>query len=506
MSSKTQQAILQAKATKAKARAAKAAKQGAAPEQAIDTSATPVLIPFNGALHAESDLADFSTPSAGSIAITFDFADVEENDDDARIAYRVHKNGLNLPDGREFTLCGVHKPKRGEHQYRAVVSDGEFVQLRADNYGESAEWMRARSREAGFDEYLAVVRPGDKTATFVPAPAPLMLQQRVYGVDSTDAQRIDRSNYLDAKNQLGEVFGTKARRQQIRAIERNLINTDSLDSSSTALQAAVGESDVAMAEAVAAEPVIIDNLADPRPPHDMETDDPALAYPIDKLLLKTTRVALEGVAKNLAAAVKPNSDLADVLTNVLEESVPDFIARGLLGTLRNVTPNVKPAAPVLMRMGLYLYLHYLVKMMSAKDMQVRSSTDLSKYLKCPSGVAFDMSAQFCHHVAKPNGQTRATVSPQSKTKLACYAMVVALHLESFAVTLDDLVPLFNQSAPQLMQVAQAVGASVASMSNKQMAALGLPAEHGKKYRRATLSTPLKLKDLSVQSGGKAKGR
>jgi DNA-directed RNA polymerase I subunit RPA49 len=148
------------------------------------------------------------------------------------------------------------------------TEDVEFFSTNRDRQGGS---------EGGDCQYLPAIYNPETGSLEVYASTPLYLlghrvkRLRHAGLTSQASRAAD---YRAKRNTLGETFGTKKAKSQIRAEERNKVDVSAMESIKGHLMEAIGES----------EEVTDTVISDLIPQPNMETTEPALVYPREALI------------------------------------------------------------------------------------------------------------------------------------------------------------------------------------------------------------------------------
>ncbi|KAK0189600.1 RNA polymerase I associated factor, A49-like protein [Armillaria mellea] len=170
--------------------------------------------------------------------------------------------------------------------------------------------------DSGCRYLLAVHNPRTSSLTLLPTPAPLhSLARTVKALKSVPASSIPTQlAYREARNALGESFGTKKSQAAIRARERNKVDISAMNGVMGYVQDAIDVGAVGLPTLQEAKEVA--DMNRPIPPYNATTSDPAEVYDLHDIISENewkvipTEILNKSTSEHEKAALLParNSD------------------------------------------------------------------------------------------------------------------------------------------------------------------------------------------------------
>ncbi|KAL7749314.1 DNA-directed RNA polymerase I subunit rpa49 [Sorochytrium milnesiophthora] len=313
---------------------------------------------------------------------------------------------------------------------------------------------------------------------------PIMsVTRHIKGAQDRTAVVVDKSKYLQSKNALGETFGTKKIKTQIRAIEKNRINSGALGDASSTIQESV---DSVAANMPTAEQMAHDVLADqPLPPYNTETKVVADIYPINKLILHSELSALEPVVTAIAALTNPN-----LLTDMLGQNIEPYVFRHLSTVLTSEKRSQK--TPHIQKL---VYIHFLLALYNMTQSRKLKPETLSTTIPgMPAALALDLLRKFCGRIDTGAGLHHYIIDKQHKARVLNWVLVLALHLEQFQVDVNQIATELKLQHNKMAQYFRALGCKVEPVGASETSGLSaIESGAGSRVKMvAMLHAPLSL--------------
>ncbi|KAI9026278.1 RNA polymerase I associated factor, A49-like protein [Hyaloraphidium curvatum] len=286
-----------------------------------------------------------------------------------------------------------------------------------------------------------------------------------------------RRKNLDARNVLGEAFGSKKRQQQIRSYERNQVEMDNMgevvDLVSTVIENRVAKS----VPAVAADggeggsrPTV--------PPHNLNAAKPEDAYELDAVFVPGELADVDIAELWGAADYKPILQSYGI--------VQDSFCHSLLDKeLSN--PKGQRSKDRVKRLVYVAILVQLYAILGGPNKSYQGSASLAARLGgVPTSLAQSLLDRFAMQRGDDPAKPSYGVTSQLKDKLACYIIVAFLALENFDVDLTQVAKDLKQSLKKVADLAKYVGCKMVKKAP--------PKDGGKapaqQVLRAVLTVPL----------------
>ncbi|KIM29209.1 hypothetical protein M408DRAFT_120522 [Serendipita vermifera MAFF 305830] len=324
--------------------------------------------------------------------------------------------------------------------------------------------------EPGYNcQYLIGIR--DKTTNKMTIrTAPLFLiSHHVKALESLSAGTgNDRQEYIKAKNQLGEAFGTKKARAAIRAAERNKVDVGALGSGvQDVLQDMIQSKTSTLPQKEDAERTADDNRLVPR--YNAGAVSPAEVYPLEFIIsdaeLKT--ISLDRTALG---------------------SLPFRRSTWINDNVKRRTSE-KPAKAERLELKMLYYISAMFLFRKIVFKSVERSELRDKLQTLPEVIADSLISRFTETT---RGSTRVLSTPQKETELLTHALALCLRVDHFAT--DHKIIAADLGMPQstLQVLFKSLGCVIAVPSRGEQVEAGLNQEQAKDNKLAILRVPLKF--------------
>ncbi|KAG0209961.1 DNA-directed RNA polymerase I subunit rpa49 [Mortierella sp. GBA30] len=362
----------------------------------------------------------------------------------------------------------VYKPDteegKSKKKRRILEADTGKVEFVGQNFGEDAR--------SGFCRYVVAIRDRETNkVTFKDAPV-IALNRTIKSLKNAKLHASSRDQFMQAKNALGEAFGTKKIKQQIKSVERNAVNVSTLDQVAGILQDSISSKTSALPSK--AEIKAKADLDRPVPPYDLEATKVEDIYKLDSLItpaeyqLIPFKALLEKSAEPLAALPFQDSTYVnDALTAALSTSKKD----------RH-------------RIRLLMYISFLMAFRTIPDKRLDDSETINRIMgDVPSLILENFYERFTE-MPEGSDKKRHTFTPKSKDKLLCWIFALALTLENFNIDAGAMTRDLSLRQTKVNELFKSLGCKVNELSATQKAQLGVSAEDAKTMKRAILTVPL----------------
>lgn len=356
--------------------------------------------------------------------------------------------GISEYHNVEFLTAYRHNSERKSKQ---ICLKGETDKLRliVSNFGAPAA--------GNFKYYLALVETGsdgqDKAVTLVQPEIFAKTEKQLKTLQEATSRSTSPApstaaeanvDYRTAQTQLGEAFGTKKRKQALSSLEKNQIDIQQLQNSSSnfisrSIDAKSALSSRASTPVSTSSAGLVDNGV--LPPYSPTAADPDLVFPelIPSLILPEIRC--------LPPLDKHNS-------------VSDFVRQlGQKCLLEEKLPRL-------------LYLHFLILFSQMTEYQINNPQLLSCTLYGLSNNSLQyLLGSFTETVFAAGGKQRYKFSAPKKDRLLAYIIVLALSLHpNWRCSVNDLSLTLKVSITKITQCMKACGCKI-------VAAASLPGEN-----------------------------
>ncbi|CAO3679728.1 unnamed protein product [Umbelopsis ramanniana] len=360
----------------------------------------------------------------------------------------------------EDTLFDTYKHRSSgdeKKKQRIVAGETQKIEFVGKNYGaDSTSDLACRYLVAVYDKK-------DNTITLQEAPV-LNMHRTVKALKGIKSQVTAQNSFLEAKNALGDTFGTKKARQQIKSMERNEVKVESLGQD--VVSTMQNEIDVA-AQAVPTIDMIKEDQENQRPvpPYDASATAPADIYNMDDIVS----------AEELNAV-----PIKDVLkcTNLqeLKEQLPytlsEFVNTRVLSIINSKGKIDRKQVRVL------VYISYLMAYYQMRPVLANKRDEINTILYNPPAAIVDRMLE--------RYTTGGRRTPLMADKLVCYMMLLCLMANNYTVIPETLASDLSLKPTKTINLLKNVGCKVEMLTASQAAEFGIKG----KVRRASLIAPV----------------
>ncbi|KAI8816472.1 RNA polymerase I associated factor, A49-like protein [Fimicolochytrium jonesii] len=332
------------------------------------------------------------------------------------------------PKSVKFQSFVAGQPEAGRKRRRIIVGENQKL-----------EYVGSNTAGKAYCRYIVgVFDKNTKKLTLKEADV-FHLSTTVKTLKRHESKHIGEKNWI-ARNALGEAFGTKKRKQAIRALEKNQVDVGGLSSVADVIKTAIDEKTASMPtreemrEAAKQDRGI--------PPYDPDAKTPAEVYDINQLCspgeLKALtwkpiwKAASFDEAKQLLAPISPTSW-------VLER----------IHTLLQVKTDI-------VKFQRLLYLAYMMKFYTLKDKALNSKSVAANIGNAPQIVADTFMQRFTEYQSD-EGRTKYRISPKLKDTLLAFIIALALSLNDFKLDLSHLAGDMGIGLTRMNKVARELG-------------------------------------------------
>ncbi|KAF9427826.1 DNA-directed RNA polymerase I subunit rpa49 [Podila epigama] len=366
------------------------------------------------------------------------------------IAFNVYK-----PNSEE----GKNKKKR-----RIVEADTGKVEFVGQNFGESARPSYCR--------YVIAIRDKETDSiTFKDAPV-ITVNRTIKSLKSAKHIKSSSEQFTEAKNALGEAFGTKKIKQQIKSIERNAVNVSTLDNVASILHDSISAKTSALPSKAE-----IKSEADedrPIPPYDIDATKVEDIYKMDALIPP---------AEYQVIPFKPLLEKVERPLEALPFQQSTYVNDSLKAAL-SVSKKDRHKIRVLM------YISYLMAFRNMSPKKLDDEETIGRVLGDIPSVILDGFYERFTEVPEGTDQKKHTFTPKSKDKILCWIFTLALALENFNMDATVMTRDLSLKQTRVNELFKSLGCKVNEMTATERIQKGLSPEEARGKRRAILTVPL----------------
>ncbi|KAJ2227528.1 DNA-directed RNA polymerase I subunit rpa49 [Coemansia sp. RSA 1722] len=355
-----------------------------------------------------------------------------------------------------------------------VVSETQKIEYVGQNYEDGKPLF------VGSKYLVGVYDKATDTVTFRQAPVVdvktvIKSLKGVKGVGDRDIS--DR--VLQARNELGEAFGNKKKKAQIRAEVRNKINMDGVKGDMDIIEASIGD----RVSSMPSEKELADdaNLNRPVPKYNAETKVVSEIYDMEDVLPKANQSQI-----NIIPLLKASD--ADEYKNSIAARSP-FLQKKVEGILNVAKPDI----PTLRRA---LYLGYLLRFYSMPTRAIQKRDTCIQSLGCSPEIAdfiYDRFAECTAGAINPDGSPIFVKTAATESRLACHISVLMLALNNWIMYPSEMAADLGIPSKKAEKYLQNVGCKLEAVTADEVAkhTFGKRAKMGSS-KKAVLIAPIKF--------------
>ncbi|KAF9089932.1 DNA-directed RNA polymerase I subunit rpa49 [Mortierella sp. GBA35] len=362
----------------------------------------------------------------------------------------------------------VYKPDSEESKTkkkrRIVEADTGKVEFVGQNFGEGAR--------AGYCRYVLAIRDKETDKVIFKDAPVIAVNRTIKSLKNAKAPVSSKEQFIQAKNTLGETFGTKKIRQQIKSVERNAVNVSTLDNVAGILR----DSIASKTNALPSKESIKANADEDRPipPFDLAATKVEDIYKMDTLVTPAEYQAIP--FKSLLE--KTNQPLA-----VLPFQNSSYVNGGLTAAL-SISKKDRN------RIRLLMYINFLMAFRTIPDKKLDDNDTVNRIMGDVPSVIMENFYERFTETPEGTDKKRHTFTPKSKDKLLCWILAIALTLENFNMDAGAITKDLSLKQTRVNELYKSLGCKVNDLTATEKAQSGVSPEDAKNMKRAILTVPL----------------
>ncbi|ETW79765.1 hypothetical protein HETIRDRAFT_440794 [Heterobasidion irregulare TC 32-1] len=324
----------------------------------------------------------------------------------------------------------------------------------------------------GSSYYLAVHHPSTGKVVLQPAPLHILTRQ-VKALKHLKPIAPTAAEHLQARNALGETFGTKKAQAAIRAYQRNKVDVSAMENVAGMLQDRIEEGtenlptkDEAKLAADAARLI---------PPYNMDAETPEDAYPLHGIIPEQEWSALD-------ALYRPLKNMSSTLDRM--KSLPNVRSQWVREHLNLAYATPKPSSKIV---KMLIYITTLMAFRSATGKAVPERRALLERLSpAPEVIVDGLLTRFTE---KARGSTKAHMTSQTDTILLTSMFALCLRVDDYATDTQLMATDLKLGVTRINTLFRSLGCKIETLTLHDMKRLGLP-DSAAENKRALLKMPL----------------
>ncbi|ORY00824.1 RNA polymerase I associated factor, A49-like protein [Basidiobolus meristosporus CBS 931.73] len=347
-----------------------------------------------------------------------------------------------------------------------IAGETERVEFVGQNFGEEGP------KNLYCKYMVGVYDKKTNSVTFKEAPV-CKMTRHVKALKHLQAQQSDNSQVMVALNALGEAFGSKRRKAQIRAVERNRVDVGNLQDAASYIKDNLEEH----ANSVPTQDDIKNETdADrPIPPYNLEATEAKDIYNYNDIISPAE------------VSVLPFTPLLKTEAEGERIKLLPFRNSAYIKERLSLAVQKKDR----FRVKNLLYISYLMQFRNMRERQLNDPEAFAKMLNDPpSIIAEKLLERFTEVVPGPNGKPSYRITPKCQDKVTCYIMALALILDDFVAYPAVFAKDLSISQSKAVELFKNLGCRVDNISKAEQTALGLTASDIKRMKKVRLVAPL----------------
>ncbi|VDC02261.1 unnamed protein product [Peniophora sp. CBMAI 1063] len=345
-----------------------------------------------------------------------------------------------------------------------IIAENETIEFTGESSGKDGDH--------GCEYAIAAYFRGTKRVKLQSAPV-YAVARDVKALKSFRSSAPSASERIAARNALGEAFGTKKAKANIRAYERNKVDVGALENVAGALQDRIdlGTENLPSQEE-AQEQADASRLI---PPYNVNASTPEDAYPLHGIIPESEWNALDGIVSSIKAADEHVARL-----KCLPYTRSSWIGMHMKQAYHG---DAKPKSSML-KMLVYVATLLTFRGVAGKRVPEREKL-LEKMAPVPETVVDALLSRFTENA---RGSTSRSMTSSMEALLLAHAFALCLKIDHFATDTATIASDLKVATTKVNSQFKSLGCTVRELPVAEMKRLGLPSSAASK--RAVLTTPL----------------
>ncbi|KAI0295096.1 Rpa49 subunit specific to nuclear RNA polymerase I [Multifurca ochricompacta] len=336
----------------------------------------------------------------------------------------------------------------------------EFVKRLSTIAGETetVEFFGSANEDLGSRYFLALHRPGSSKLILQPTPVYLMSRQ-VKAFKAFKPTGPGTLEHAQARNKLGEAFGTKKAKAAIRAHERNKVDVHAMEDVAGVLQDRIDEGTENLPTQEKMEDMA--NAARLIPPYNADAKRPQDIYPLHNIIPEPEWAALDGLLHKLKNATDDRSRI-----RLLPNARSDWLRQHLMLVYSAPKPNSK--------------------LTHSREECSREGRTIERLAPAPEAIIDSLLGRFTD---TPRGSEKAQITSENETSLLTHLFSLCLRVDDYATDTALIASDLRISPARVNSLFRSLGCTIGKLSSQDLNRLGLP-ESVALQKRAILKAPL----------------
>ncbi|KAF8889068.1 RNA polymerase I associated factor, A49-like protein [Infundibulicybe gibba] len=367
------------------------------------------------------------------------------------------------------------RPARGDDPDRSILIAGETENVEfASNEDETH-----RAARAGCGYLLAVRNKKTSAITLLSTPIyPHILTQTVKALKAIPpAPAPSALEYKEARNALGETFGTKKAKANIRAQERNRVDVSAMEGVVDSIMDGIDKGSGGLLTTEEAKFVADSNRLIPQ--FDATATDPADVYPLHNIIPEAEWKMISVVAFDDAQNDKERIALLAMRGS---KWLNDHI-KMLNATTQDTTAKSRKKT---MKILFYISAMMAFRRIVGRGVPHEKTKVQEKLSGVPTAIVDSFLARFTE---LPRGQTEHIATSAKKTSLLTHLLALCLRVDRYASDSDTLAHDLSLGVTAVRDLFKTLGCKIVKLGERERLRLGI-ADSRANEKWAVLSAPV----------------
>ncbi|KAJ7756279.1 Rpa49 subunit specific to nuclear RNA polymerase I [Mycena metata] len=350
-----------------------------------------------------------------------------------------------------------------------VAGETDAVEL------ESNEEESRRVAGAGCRYVIAVHNKRTSEVTVLPTPmSPYILSRTVKALKSIElAPAPTTTEYYKARNALGETFGTKKAKAQIRARERNRVDVGAMEGVMDFVMAGIDKAAEGLMTTEEAKDLADSNR--PVPPFSLTATDPADIYPLHGIIPEPEWKALSVTAFYEAGSAYERKQ-------ILPFRGSDWVNTRIESTMEHSDKERKRTLKIL------FYISSMMAFRRTTERKFKKEELPTKLPTVPGAVIDSLLSRFTEC---PRGSTEPRTTPQLDLRLLAHILALCLRVDNYAADYSLIARDLSLAPEKMSAICKSLGCKITTLGERERTRLGLP-DSVADEKRAVLNAPLQF--------------
>ncbi|KAG6909159.1 hypothetical protein DXG01_001786 [Tephrocybe rancida] len=381
------------------------------------------------------------------------------------IAFKCYANKKAKNESKQPDKAGI--ADEPELLVVGETDDVEFI---------SNETESRRVADSGCRYLIAVHNKRNSTLSIFPTTkSPHILTRTVKALKSITPSAPSQHEYKQARNMLGETFGTKKAKANIRAQERNRVDVSAMEGVMDHLQQGIDKGAAGLMTTEEAKEEADKNRL--IPPFDTSAVDPEDSYPLHNVIPEVEWKALSVSAFDQAESRNDRKALLPFRWSNWVNAHVDTTYADIESPKRR-KKNLK----------ILLYISAMLAFRQAVEHKKSVTKDaLNEKLSAVPGVVVD--GFISRFTETTRGSTSYASSSTTQTKLLAYLFALCLKVDNFASDTSIIAHDLNKPVTEINNLFKSLGCKISLLNDRERSRLGL-SDKDAMVKRAILSAPL----------------